>query len=744
MATVDDLDPAQASRRASEGLQRAIESLDRHTEALAAPTMELALAQKQRSSQIGLEELEPSALERKFISQAGPGAKIGTSEPGQLNPDVSEPPGSTEPLPLRTGQEQPPLSYPPNRPGGHPGGPPSVISGVSQSQREAIEEEQYSIPQYGSFKLDAYLRMARKAATSRAEIDPESGEQNQWASVAGKLNTAVEKVPTYAAVYQGAKSYIKPILDLGFASSSMGSSLGYSPQAGTGINASHIAGIPNPIAAFSSPAAKQGLGATTNALEQSLLGTGIGIGESNNLKNALVAQGWSNQREGGAFGFDVGGNQATLENTLAPLVKKGFNSPTSIEQLGETTNALKFGQATPEELKKTLEQLPEAAKILHKTLEEVTSGMEEFAAKSVEGGSSMIHGMQAYGEVAKITGMNPNIIQGINQSSFGQVQAMSEGVKPWDIESMSGPMKSLSALKTVEKLEGYTPTQHGTKKTNAKGEVEEVTPEEEKYAYIHMLGGPTAEQGKRLHEIGSKLKVVSEGEHQSKRIGENIVGYQQGNQEHKHESQIAYHEEVTQKHEETYIQQLKQEISATPSGGFFGGEKKGELEEKLRRTEESAKNRSNKISSALASAKKDTGLTATEQKLIGKELQGPKGLYKTAEEAGVGAPELANIKKDKLAQQPGEIAKALEKINAVNIEKENEGNAKVELTGEAKKWFKLKFPNAKSPKEESNAGGKSTSSGATNVTGAGESAGSAAANKAQEGLSRFEATHGTS
>jgi hypothetical protein len=745
MATADDLDPAQASRRASEGLQRAIESLDRHTEANAAATMEMALIQKKRASDIGLEELEPSALERKFVSMAGPGAKIGSSDPGQLNPDASEPPGSTEPLSLRTGQEQPPLSSTPGR----SGGPQGIIPGVSQRQKESIEQEQYVVPQYGKFQVDAYLRMARKAAMAKAgETEPGSEEPNRWASVAGKLNTAVEKAPEYVAGYQAAKGYIKPILDIGFASSSMGSSLGYSPQAGTGINASHIAGIPNPIAAFSSPAAKQGLGSTVNALEQSLGGTGIGIGESNNLKNALVAQGWSNQREGGMFGFTEGGNQATLENTLAPLVKKGFNSPTSIEQLGEATNALKLGQATPEELKKTLEQLPEAAKILHKTLEEVTSGMEEFAAKSVENGSTLIGGMQKYGEVAKITGMNPNIIQGINQSSFGQVQAMSEGVKPWDIEDMTGPEKSVNAIKTLERLEKNTPTMYGTKKTNAIGEVETTSAEEEKYSYIHnMFGGPPVEQAKLLHAIAKKGPMVAAGENQAKVIGEEVVGLQQGNQKKLLEKGGGTEKEViAHRHEQASIQQLKKEIANTRGedlgeelfGGGNGG-KKGELEERLRQTETSVKNRSNKIQSSLSSAKKDTGLTEEDQGDLYSKLAGPKGLYNTAEKAGVGAPELANIKKDKLAQQPGEITKALEKIDSVNIEKQNEENAKVELTGEAKRWFKLQFPKAKSPKETSNTGAKSTSSGATNVTGAGESAGSAAANKAQEELSRWEA-----
>ena len=49
---------------------------------------------------------------------------------------------------------------------------------------------------------------------------------------------------------------------------------------------------------------------------------------------------------------------------------------------------------------------------------------------------------------------------------------------------------------------------------------------------------------------------------------------------------------------------------------------------------------------------------------------------------------------------------ALEKINQVNVEKEKEENAKIELSPEAAKYFKLKFPNAKTPQQERNGRGQ--------------------------------------
>src|SRR5271166_3697511 len=87
----DDLDPVQSQRRANDQLRVAMLQLDEHIQALTAPTMELALIQKKRASELGLEERQPEDLLRKFISQAGPGAMIGRAEAGQLSPDASTP-----------------------------------------------------------------------------------------------------------------------------------------------------------------------------------------------------------------------------------------------------------------------------------------------------------------------------------------------------------------------------------------------------------------------------------------------------------------------------------------------------------------------------------------------------------------------------------------------------------------------------------------------------------------------------
>lgn len=756
MATVDDIDPAQANRRASESLQRAIESLDRHTEALAAPTMELALVQKKRASEIGLEELEPSSLLRKFVSQAGPGAQIGATEPGQLNPDASQAEVDSKTAWKRFlgGTGIPPGMSP-------EGG--SAIAGKTNVEAAKIASQGFTIPQFGDWQLDSLLRVAahtaggiamkqyksqagEELAAGETPLNPEEwqAQQGKFASsnLAQKFESGATNIAQASLIH---KKILQPLLDIGFGASQAGASLGYSPQGeglgGGVLGASHYLGIPNPIAAFTSPAAKQGLGTVVNAAEAAIGGSGIGIGEANSLRQALASQGWSNQRSGGLLGFTEGGDQENIALALEPLVKKGFNSTTSIEQLGEATNALKLGQATPEELKKTLEQLPEAAKTLHKTLEEVTAGMEEFAAKSVEGGSTMIHGMKNYTAISAATGMNPTLIQGINEGQFGQVQALTKGVMPWEIQGMSGNAAALNAWETVKKVAGYVPKQSDTRtlnKVTGQWETTETAAEKEG-AYIHMLEPSiTSEQAKRLKEIGPKLEAVQGGMGEANTVQQHRYTMEQTNEVAKQGASL-----LKARNEwsgvQSRVNQLKEEISRTPEGGFFGGQKKGELQQKLIEEEEVLHERRGAYTDAMSKASKSRTLNKGQEGLLRNELEGPKGLYATAAAAGISPSELDKIKKEGLTKQSGDIYKALEQLNKVNVEKQNEENAKIELSGPAKAFFKLKFPSA-SAKAEANEGGPATASKAAAPNAAGETASEQSVLRQAEQATRAEPT----
>ncbi len=708
--------------------------LDEHIQALTAPTMELALIQKKRAVDLGLEERGPDDLLKKFISQAvplGPGGRIGTAEPGQLNPDASESPRGG-PLQYQTGQEQPPLPSLSR----HRSEPESVVPGVGQGDLAAMQDEQMVIPQYGHFQLDAYLRMARRAAARKAGVEPGTGEPNKWASVAGGLNTAIEKVPEAAAIYQAGKSYVKPMLDIGFGASHMGASLGYSPQ-GEGLpGASHILGIPNPIAAFTSPAAKQGLGTVVNAAEAAFGGTGIGVGEANQLRQGLAQQGWSNQREGGALGFTVGGQQENLAQTLEPLVKMGFNSPTSIEQLGSWTNSLKLGAATPKELKDTLAQLPEAVKVLHKTLEEVTAGMEEFAAKAVQGGSTMIHGAQVYNGVWKNTGMNPLLTQTMNESTFGKVAASEKGVLPWQIASMSPNQTSANAMEAVRKLAIAAGNPGaGRATTNVYGEKEPgITAEAAKLAQMHLLD-PTAtpEYLKQMLALdkkvqpdykGTKMQAIESGGTQATGLSAWITKEEQAN------AGRAPHPK-----EEHDLHGAEARLRAAE------GEVKGDPHNTLKQGALLAAEASVTKARNAMEATKTKPLTATQEGKAIHGLAGKEGLYQRAKEAGIDQHQIQQWMTEAPKQQVTDINAALAKAGVIEPEKDEKAKAEIVMNDEAAKWFKLQFPNAKSPNPPG-AGGKSSASSAAQPNNGSPDARFASQERQAAQISRHESTVG--
>jgi hypothetical protein len=757
MATGDDLDPVRMQRVASEKLQQALESLDRHVEALAAPTMELALAQKKLAADNGLEALEPSDTIRKFISQAGPGGRIGTSEPGRLGPDASL---AGEP---RTQWDES-TGGPALRPGTSlststgPGRGPSPIAGKTNVEAQRLEEEQIRIPQFGDWQLDTVLKLASQVSGKfaikkygqYAEGEQEAGrspmDAGQWLAgqgsmaagqISGKFASLSEAAVPLNILHQRA---LRPLMDIGFGASNAGASLGYSPQGeGLGgglLGASHYFGIPNPIAAFTSPAGKQGLGTITNAAEAAIGGTGIGIGEANSLRQALGQQGWSNQRSGGMLGLTVGGEQENLALAMEPLMKKGFKNP---EVLAEFTSALKLGSGNIGELTQGIEQLAETAKMTHQTLEAEAVKAQEFMAKSVSGGSTMIHGLTAYGEIAKSTKMNPLLVQGINEGQFGQVQALSKGIMPWEIQGMSGNAAALNAWETVKKVSGYVPKQSDTRNLNkvtGKWEVTETAAEKEG-GYIHMLEPSiTAEQAKRLKEIGPKLEAVQGGMGEASTIQKHRYEMENWNKYHSTQGAKAHRAIAIGHGKEAHIAKLEGEAKKQESEGYPA------MAEQIRDTIHEERDSLKKaLQSAGDTAAKSGALNQHQRGLIEKELGGSKGLYATASAAGLKPEELSKIKKDDLWKQSGDISKALENLNKVSIEKQNEENAKIELAGPAKAFFKLKFPSANANAEQ-NAGGTSTASKAAQPNSAGEIPLNASMLRASEKAQRNEPTGG--
>ena len=343
-------------------------------------------------------------------------------------------------------------------------------------------------------------------------MSPEEWRETQgtfsMSNLAGRLSQGASVAAMGSLIH---KKIGSPLADIGFGAASTGTSLGYSPQGPGLLGASNILGIPNPFAALSSPAGQQGLSTVFNSAEAAFGGTGIGFGEANALRQALAQQGWSNQRAGGLFGSN-GGEQETLATAFEPLVKKGFRNP---EMLSEFVSSLKLGTGTIGELTEGIEKLATTAKLTNQSLEVEMQRAQEYMAKVIEGGGTGVQGLRSFGEIGSITGMNPLLVQGVNEGQFGQIQALGKGILPWEVQSLSGSESALNAYEAYKKVAGYVPPQ-----TASKGRINKVTGKEEpgesaaqkRAAWIHKLEPSiTAEMAERFATIGPKLEAVAGG-----------------------------------------------------------------------------------------------------------------------------------------------------------------------------------------------------------------------------------------
>ena len=119
----------------------------------------------------------------------------------------------------------------------------------------------------------------------KTPINPEEWQEQQGpfasSNLAQKFETGATNIAQASLIH---KKILQPLLDIGFAASHAGASLGYSPQ-GEGLGggfggASHYLGIPNPLSILTSPGGRQGLGTQINAAEAVIGGSGIGFSEA--------------------------------------------------------------------------------------------------------------------------------------------------------------------------------------------------------------------------------------------------------------------------------------------------------------------------------------------------------------------------------------------------------------------------------------------------------------------------------
>ena len=141
--------------------------------------------------------------------------------------------------------------------------------------------------------------------------------------------------------------------------------------------------------------------------------------------------------------------------------------------LAEFTSSLKLGTGTIGELTEGIENWPLQPSSPTRPSKSKCKG-PKYMGKVVEGGGTQVQGLRSYGEVGSITGMNPLLVQGINEGQFGQIQALGKGILAMEAQSLSGSESALNAYEAYQKVAGYVPPQ-----TASKGRINKVTGKEE-------------------------------------------------------------------------------------------------------------------------------------------------------------------------------------------------------------------------------------------------------------------------
>lgn len=346
-------------------------------------------------------------------------------------------------------------------------------------------------------------------------------------------------------------------------------------------------------------------------------------------------------------------------------------------------------------------------------MEEVSEGMQEFAAKTVEGGSTILHGAQVYQGVARNTGMNPAMTQSMNQSPFGIVAAAAKGVLPWQIASMSPNQTSANAMEAVQKLaEAAGNPGPGRGTTNIYGETEPgISAEAAKLAQMHLIDPEAStEYLKRMLELGKKLQpgykgtemqAIESGGHKATQLGQFME-----QKEHENQAYGPNVHKADQAHYEWQREaQRQKQLEANLKGSKKGNE---EEEENLETAKENAQEKYHAMQAAKQKASEAGKLNAQQEGNVIAQLP---QLYQRAREAGLGQHgEIHQWMMEAPEKQVANINAALSKAAEVNPEKEEKAKAEIVMNPNTEKWFKLQFPNAKTPKQGANAGNKSIAS----------------------------------
>lgn len=375
------------------------------------------------------------------------------------------------------------------------GGPSPTASTPYQETLDYLSENPITMPQHygGRYTATDLLNlMAQGARRANARFNPAFDEEGNPLS-GGAEGTGLARatellsrgsstwVPNIQAGIGLAKAYGGAAKSWSEGLGSYSGSLGYEPGSGfLGMN-----NISGPFGTnFRMPllnsAALSGLTQTAEAYSTALTVPGLSGSQAMAMNQSLAERGWFPGQEG----------QQKLFDAQAHLIGKGG----VFQALGENPeianlldHGMRGGQAGMEEMVRTIEEIPEAAKHAHEGVGQMVQSMNELGEFSQSQGGSHYAGQQQALDLANTTGVPVQATKGLVESPWATSAIFRQtGMPSWMQGTIPGAIKNEAAMnsfwqlsRAVGKGEGHTYRSGGFEM--------HVSPLEEQAARMHML-----------------------------------------------------------------------------------------------------------------------------------------------------------------------------------------------------------------------------------------------------------------
>lgn len=390
---------------------------------------------------------------------------------------------------------------------------------------KGILDQPIQMPQHygGKYTAEDLLKLMGKGTrkiSEKAGIFTGIGEPAEWLSQ--KFAKGAELQPSVSAVYNLGKTYTSAAKNWSEGFGQYAGSLGYEAGGGfMGLN-----NVEGPLGThFRVPllnsSALSGIAQTAEAYQTALTVPGLSGSQVMAMNQSLAERGW----------YPGQSQQQELFDVQAKLIGKGG----VVQQLGENPevanlidHAMRSGNAGAEEMLRTIQEIPEAAKNAHEGMDQMVQSMNEFGELSQSQGGTHFAGQQQALQLANTTGLPNAAVKNLIESPWAQSAVFREtGVPSWAQGTVPGAIKNkatidsfFSLANAVGKGEGHT-YKSGPFETHVSGI-------EEQAARIHMLipSMPPEtiqrmlREGKRGMEGRSEVQSEAEG---WKQLAEEVV-----------------------------------------------------------------------------------------------------------------------------------------------------------------------------------------------------------------------------